>query len=320
MKKTLLTIGTCLLFYGMQAQLPPTLGHYNALSYLINPASAGSTGNTSFSAAARNQWTGIEKSPRYVLFCAETRFKKKSGGGAGSDEGLFNSEKGKVGLGITLYDDRNGHFDRTGLQFSYAYHITLQNYNQLSFGLSASAFQMRINDKDMTLRDPGDPVMNGIARVIYVPDANTGILLSGIHYYAGLSVSQLFNAKIKFGNENLSYYQAPRCYYVTGGYFIDLPNSTAMIEPSFLLKSAGQNTQLDIGMNYHTRISMILGASLRTSSSVIFKLGGFVGNYLILYAYEWGFSSINKYSFGTHELVITCHYKNVFRQKMKNPY
>jgi type IX secretion system PorP/SprF family membrane protein len=300
------------------AQLQPVLSEYYTIPYLINPAFAGSTGQTSAAIASRNQWLGIDKAPQYNVLSAETRFQKKSNNAG--DPGLFTSKDGRVGLGFSIYNDRNGHFDRTGFQFTYAYHIALHGYNQLSFGLTGSAFQMRVNDKDMTLRDPGDPVMNGITKVIYVPDANVGILLSGINYYAGASVGQLFNAQIKFGNENLSYYQLQRCYYVTGGYFIDLPNTSAMIEPSLMLKSSGQSTQFEIGANYHKRKSFWIGASVRSGTSVIFRMGGFIGDYMICYAYDWGFSPISKYSFGTHEIVIAFHYANVFRQKMRNPY
>jgi len=304
----------------LQAQLQSVLSQYNTLPYLINPAAAGSSGQTSSAIASRNQWVGIEKAPRYNLFCAETRFKKKTGGGAGSDEGLFNSKMGRVGLGFSLYNDRNGHFDRTGFQMTYAYHIALRGYNQLSFGLTGSAFQMRVNDKDMTLREPGDPVMSGLTKVIYVPDANVGILFSGIKYYAGASVGQLFNAQIKFGNENLGYYQLQRCYYATAGYFIDIPNTKGMLEPTFLFKTSGENTQFELGAVYHNNKAFMAGASVRTGTSVIFRIGGYLGNYMICYAYDWGFASINKYSFGTHEIVIVYHYLNVFRQKLRNPY
>ncbi len=50
---------------------------------------------------------------------------------------------GKIGLGGYLYNDQNGPIGRTGLEFSYAYHLFVGD-GQLSLGMSLSAYQFRV--------------------------------------------------------------------------------------------------------------------------------------------------------------------------------
>ena len=303
----------------LKGQQQSVLSQYYTTSYIMNPAATGSTGGTNISLASRNQWLGIDGAPRYNLVCAETRFKKLKG--SVGDDALFKSKLGRVGLGFSAFNDRNGHFDRTGMQFMYAYHIQLRDYTQLSFGLSGFFYQMRMNDKDMTFREPNDPVfMNGITKVVYVPDANVGVLLSGMNYYVGASVSQMFQANVRFGNEATGTYQMKRCYYVSGGYFIELPSGSMMIEPNVLYKSYDQFKQAEFGFNFHRKKAYWIGASLRTGSAAIFRAGLLWDYFSFCYSFDLGFSSIQKYTHGTHEIVISYRYANVLRQKYLNPY
>ena len=63
-----------------------------------------------------------------------------------------------MGLGGYIFNDKNGLVSRTGLQLTYAYHIWFDQ-TQLSFGLSGSVFQFRINDEELTFYDESEPLV-----------------------------------------------------------------------------------------------------------------------------------------------------------------
>ena len=56
----------------------------------------------------------------------------------------LESHSGRVGLGIYIFNDQNGLIQRTGAQFSYAYHVFINN-RQLSFGLGVNTFEFSIS-------------------------------------------------------------------------------------------------------------------------------------------------------------------------------
>jgi hypothetical protein len=89
---------------------------------------------------------------------------------------------GNVGLGGYLYNDRSGLIDRTGMQVSYAYHIWMQEH-QLSFGISLTGFQMKVDERRMQFEEDYDPLMGQLNKALYVPDVNSGIHLWGPSYY-----------------------------------------------------------------------------------------------------------------------------------------
>jgi len=62
----------------LQAQQLPQYSQYMMNKFLINPAVAGSEGYTAFNLTAREQWIGLENSPRTYAFSAQTRVLKNS--------------------------------------------------------------------------------------------------------------------------------------------------------------------------------------------------------------------------------------------------
>jgi len=132
----------------VQAQQLPRFSQYYANEFLINPAVAGCDGRTVFNLGARKQWLGFsENTPSSYIISAQGRLLKTGytlkAGPKGANS-YRKAGKGRVGLGGIVYHDVNGAIARTGGQFSYAYHLFIQN-SQLSFGLTGNVFQYRIN-------------------------------------------------------------------------------------------------------------------------------------------------------------------------------
>ena len=71
---------------------------------------------------------------------------------------------GKVGLGGYIFNDKNGLVQRTGFQFSYAYHMWLRKETQLSMGLALTGYHYKINEKEINFEDPNEPWLNNDLR------------------------------------------------------------------------------------------------------------------------------------------------------------
>jgi len=298
------------LYFGsglVKAQQLPLYSQYMMNGFLLNPAVAGSDGYTTFNLTAREQWVGFENAPRTHAFSIQTRILKKSfilKGTPVKRRSFKPSTKGRVGVGGYIFNDRNGLVNRTGIQLTYAYHIWLKE-TQLSFGLSGSAFQFRVNDEELTFFDPREPLLSGgLRKVIYVPDANFGMYLLHIKYSAGFSVAQLFQSAIKFGNQSFGDYRILRHYYLMGAYRFNL-NIDYQLEPSVLIKTTEQLLiQADINFKIYYKNDYWAGLSFRTSGALIAMAGVRVNQFYFGYAFDYTLTSIRKHSFGSHEVMI----------------
>jgi type IX secretion system PorP/SprF family membrane protein len=291
----------------VNAQQLPLYSQYVMNGYLLNPSIAGSDGFTSFNLTAREQWLGFTDAPQTRSFSFQTRLLKKSfviKQRSVNNRKLRPSSKGRVGLGGFIYHDRNGAVERIGFQGSYAYHIFLRN-DQLSFGLSGGLFQFRIREEEITYLDDGDMVIEeGVRKNLYVPDANFGVYYLNYRYFAGFAINNLFQSYLKFGNQALDEYKQIRHYYLMGGYRFEI-NRDHEIEPSGLIKATERlSIQADIGVKYYYRQDYWAGLVFRTNGTAITVLGVRIKQLHIGYAFDYNLSSIRKYSWGSHELVL----------------
>lgn len=291
----------------VRAQQLPLYSQYVMNGYILNPAVAGHDGYTSFNLTARQQWLGFPNAPQTESFSAQTRLLKRSfviKSRSVHNKTFKPSTNGRVGLGGLIYHDLNGAVERTGFQGSYAYHIFLRE-NQLSFGLSVGLFQFRIREEDITYLDDGDMVIEeGIRKVLYVPDANFGVHYMNYNYFVGLSVNNMFQSYLKMGNRALEDFKQLRHYYLMGGYRFYFSQNHEL-EPSTLIKMTERLTfQADLGAKYYYKQDYWAGIYFRTDKTLITLVGVRFNQVYIGYAFDYNLSSIKKYSWGSHELVL----------------
>jgi type IX secretion system PorP/SprF family membrane protein len=283
----------------------PLYSQYVMNGYLLNPAITGHDGYTSFNLTARQQWLGIKDAPATRSVSGQTRLLRRSHvikSRNVKNRTLKPSTKGRVGLGGFIYNDRNGAVERTGLQASYAYHIFVKE-TQFSFGLSAGIFQFKIHQDDLTFGEE-DPFAATLKKVTYVPDANLGFYVSDPRYYAGISVNQLFQSYLRIGNRQFEEYKMIRHYYVLGGYRFEVSNEFR-IEPSALFKATERKTfQLDLGAKVLYNNDLWAGILYRTSGTLIILAGVRIQQLYIGYSFDYMLSSIQKHTYGSHELVL----------------
>jgi len=296
---------------GIKAQQLPLYSQYMFNKFLLNPAVAGSDGYTSINLTAREQWIGIDNSPRTHSLSYQTRILKRSyiiKSKSVKRKTYKPSTEGRVGVGGYVFDDRNGLVSRTGFQLTYAYHIWLEE-TQLSFGLSGTAFQFRINDEELTFFDQSEPLLSGdLRKTIFVPDANAGVYLLNYRYHVGFSVAQLFQSYLKIGTAGLSDYRMLRHYYLSAGYVFPLQNEFTL-EPSILIKTTEDLLyQIDFNAKLQYKENYWIGLSYRTAGAMVLFAGVRLDKFYFGYAFDYTLSSIMKHSLGSHEFMMAVKF------------
>jgi len=244
------------------------------------------------------------------------------------------SRSGRVGYGIYAFTDMTGAFNRTGIQGTYSYHIPI-NKSRLSFGVSLTGYQFRIDDNKIRLLDKDDALYLNTEKSAFVPDANFGIYFTNPHIYAGFSSMQLFQSSLKIGAKNGATYRMIRHYFAMAGYrFEVLPK--ILIEPSFLFKFT-ENFVSQVDMNVKTYVGekYWFGVSYRTGggygmieetmngngSAVVLMAGIKVDKFYIGYSYDHTFSAISARTYGSHEIMAAVKFgDNARRYRWLNRY
>ena len=309
----------------LYAQQLPLYSQYILNGHMINPAMAGHDGYTSFNTTARQQWLGFKEAPQTYSASWQSRLLKRSykiiNHPVRRKNMLVPSTKGRVGLSAYILNDENAKMARTGVSFTYAYHIIMNN-NQLSFGLSAKAFQYRIYKESLTFGDAGDPVLDGNFKMVaFSPDADFGVFFRSYDYFAGFSVSNLLQTSVLIGGGELPDFKTFRHYWIMGGYKLPLTKEFKL-EPGVLLKTTENwNPQGDFSLKLYYEDLYWGGVSYRTNKSIIAIIGFRVEGLYFGYSFDWALSEIGHFNYGSHEINLCVKLgSNARRYKWLNRY
>lgn len=271
----------------LMAQQLPQLTQYQFNDYIFNPAVAGSRPFFELRSGHRYQWVGIQDAPRTFTLSGSTPLASN------------------MGIGGYLFTDHVGPTRRTGVQFSYAYHLKLNESLKLSLSLSGGLLQFLIDGSKIQLHDPGDPAMDQQLRGQTVPDAKFGFLLYHDKFWFGATAPQILRNKVYFLNEKETLSRMEDHYYVMGGYRWQL-NDDWRIDPSFLLKYVDPvPPKLDLTATIRYRNTIWVGGSYRTNDAWCAMVGYWLKNsFQFGYSYDIITSNLRNYSTGTHEVML----------------
>jgi len=302
----LLLISFLLVGYEVDAQQLPLYSQHVMNKYLINPAVAGSGGYTQINLTAREQWIGIKDSPKTHALSIHSRILRNSF--ISKTFAIRRNQKsslrdGRVGLGAYIFNDRSGLISRTGFQFTYAYHINIQE-GQLSFGLSGNIYQFKLDQQEMRSYEPDDATLNYARGTTLIPDADFGVYFANQSMYVGFSTAYLFQSAFKFGNQGYKNFRLKRHHYLVGGYNHEL-NSNIRIEPNLMMKlSESPRFQMDLGTNIYFYENYWGGLAYRTGGALIIMGGVKVDKFYFGYAFDYTFINLMRHSFGSHEFML----------------
>ena len=125
--------------FGQELNLPVFTQYLADNNFVVSPTFAGIGDNLRIRANGLTQWVGIKNAPDNVSLYADLRFTSQDG------------------LGLSLYNDKNGFTRQAGVKLSYAHHIIV-DYNSaqyLSFGLSYNINNFKIDIEKFNI--PFDP-------------------------------------------------------------------------------------------------------------------------------------------------------------------
>lgn len=288
LNRFLLLASVSILPVAVAAQQLPQLSQYQFNDYVINPAVAGSRPFFELRSGHRYQWVGIQDAPRTFTLSGATPIAHN------------------MGVGGYLFTDMVGPTRRTGIQFSYAYHLKLNEDLRLSMALSGGLLQFLIDGSKIQLRDPGDPAMDDQLRGELLPDAKFAFYLYHDRFWFGATAPQIMRNRVQFmegARETLS--RLEDHYYVTAGYRLPLGEDWSL-EPSLLLKYVDPvPPKLDINATIRYRNTVWLGLSHRTNDAWCAMVGLWLKeSFQFGYSYDMITSNLRNYSAGTHEVML----------------
>jgi type IX secretion system PorP/SprF family membrane protein len=289
--------------YSQELNLPVFTQYLADNSFVVSPAYAGIGDNLRIRANGLTQWVGIKDAPDNQSIYADMRILDRSG------------------IGISLYNDKNGNTVQTGAKVSFAHHLTLDYYSKqyLSFGISYNInnFKININEFSNGTANPGimDP---GITNNRSVSNNNFDIsaLYRNKGFYLSLNVSNILNKNIdKF------YIIEPnllRNYQIYSGYIIKGNTQNRVeFEPSVYFQQFASDKRSSTDLNFKYRQFnkyddyFWVGASYRFLNDqflqplMVGPMAGFKkSNFYFGYSYQASLSQIGAYNSGTHVVTI----------------
>ena len=276
-------------------QQSPHFTQYMFNDFVINPAIAGTKDYYKISSNHRFQWVGLADPPLTNTLS-------------------INGPHGKLpmGFGGYLYNDVTGPTSRTGITGAYAYNIEINRDIRLSGGVSFGLMQYKLDGSQLTIKDTEDLAIQPIVYNSYVPDAGIGFYAYADEWYAGLSVSQLFNNKLNIRDEDIVLNKLKRHFYLTGGYKYEI-NRDLVVEPSVIIKGTAPKVyQFDFTARVIWNEMAWGGLAYRLNDAISVLLGYIhEEQFYFGYAYDIGITDLRSYNSGTHEIMIGYKFNDI---------
>jgi type IX secretion system PorP/SprF family membrane protein len=271
-------------------------------NFVVSPTFAGIGDNLKIRANGLTQWVGIKGAPDNQSLYADFRIADRSG------------------IGLSLYNDRNGNTIQTGAKFSFAHHIILDYYSKqyLSFGISYNInnFKIDINNFNTTYENPTiDPFVTDDRRTSN-NNFDVGILYRNKGFYFSFNANNILEKKvdeIRVAEPSLLLN-----YQIYSGYVFNAPGKSKLeFEPSVYYQMFNSDrrssTDLNIKVRKYNRNEDYYwaGISYRFLNDQFLKplnIGPMVGFkkaiFYFGYAYQVTVNDLSGYNSGTHVITI----------------
>jgi len=303
MKKIVKSLIFLLMPLSLAGQLSPVTNQYILNPLTINPSYAGNRGGLSVAAFYRKQWTGITGAPQTISLEV--------------DAPVLSS---KLGLGLTIVNDKIGVTKSTQFMTDYSYKINIGDEGHLSLGLGAGLMTTNTAWSELVVLDPGDEYYLIDSKVFVVPDFSFGTYYYIKNYFVGFSIPKLLGYKFNFDKNKYSLHVQPENYYyvLNTGYMFSLGTRTKFFPSTLITYSPGEKLLYDINAHFSLFDRMWIGASYRSDRSVSALLQFAVNRqFKIAYSYDYDLGELGSYSNGSHEVML--RYEFSYRVDVINP-
>ena len=284
--------------FGQELNLPVWTQYLADNDFVVSPTFAGIGDNMRIRLNGLTQWVGIKDAPDNQALYADLRIANRSG------------------IGLSLYNDKNGNTYQKGAKVSFAHHLTLDYTSEqyLSFGISYNLNTIRVDVQnfDAPIVDPGVTDDRSIT--------NHNFDVSALYRYEGfyfsLNANNILNKDIKefVVNEpsNLFNLQLYSGLVIRGK-----TNKSREIEPSvffqYFVSDGRSATDLNVKYRWFNKRDDYywVGISYRFLNDQLLKplnIGPMAGimksKIYFAYSYQITTNALAGYNSGTHSITI----------------
>lgn len=266
------------------SQQDPIYSQYLVNPFVINPAYAGFSRDFSGMATYRKQWIGLDGAP--ITF---------------NVTGHIALAENKMGVGFIVLSDQIGSNNNTEVQATYAYHVMLDNYKRLSFGIQGGMVNFQSSYADLTI-NPNDPKFQSSINE-KVPTFGAGLIYSTERFYGGVSVPKLLNSTTSLDGVEVSLYN--RQAYAFGAYIFTM-SPRIKLKPYMMVRyTDGPPINADVGVSLIGDDSYSFGLFTRSLSTFGFLGRINIGDTMrIGYVFELPTNQSIGSSFVSHEITV----------------
>lgn len=277
----------------MSAQQDAQYTQYMYNPTVINPAYAGSRDVMSIFGLYRTQWVGLEGAPNTGTLSMHTPI-----------------ENSRIGLGLSLVNDRIGPSDETNLGVDISYTIDVSYQYKLAFGIKGSANLINVDYTKLDIYDPSDSRFQQNIDNKFSPNVGAGVYLYSDNTYIGLSAPALlqtkhFDGSVNYSGSSTFFGKEQVHYYLMAGHVFDL-DYNLKFKPSALVKmTEGAPLQVDLSANFLFNEKFTAGVAYRWSAALSALVGFQVSDGLFIgYAYDAETTKLANYNSGSHEIFL----------------
>lgn len=304
MKKTIISfllLTVTLSSYSQELNLPVFTQYLADNPFVISPAYAGIGDNLRIRVNGLTQWVGIKDAPDNQSLYADFRVLDRSG------------------VGISLYNDKNGYTRQTGAKVSFAHHLILDYYSKqyLSFGLSYNYNNFKIDINEFST-DYEHPILDpSITDNRFTANSNFDVsaLYRNKNFYAAFNAGNILDKNTdKFSGVEPNLLRNYQLY--TGMVFKGASNREEF-EPSIYYQyfASDKRSSTDINIKYRKfnryEDYYWIGASYRFLNDQPLKplnLGPMLGfqksKFYFGYSYQMTFNQLTSFNSGTHMITV----------------
>ena len=257
---------------------------YNTMS--VNSAYTGQRDVLSYSGLYRTQWVGIDGAPKTLTFGIHSPLKNEN-----------------LGMGISIVSDQLGPIREDYINLNFSYTIRLNRSTELSFGLKGGLHNLSSDFSRGNSFQNTDVAFNENIS-LFSPTIGAGLYLHSTRGYLGLSAPNFLTTE-HYNDYKESLASERLHLFLIGGYVFNIDNDIKL-KPAFLIKAvSGSPLIADLSINAMFNNRFVFGLAYRWDDSVSGLTGLQVNKTLFIgYAYDYNTSIGNKYTGGTHEVML----------------
>ncbi|MBI2967562.1 MAG: type IX secretion system membrane protein PorP/SprF [Bacteroidetes bacterium] len=275
---------------------------FNTIS--VNPGYTGTRDALSLLALHRSQWVGFPGAPVTQTINVNSP--------------LFNR---RLGMGISVVNDKIGPVNQTGIFTDLAYRIKFQKSN-LSLGIKGGADLYKNRLSDLALVSVSDDQFRNDVTSRLLPNFGFGAYYYSDKWYLGISTPKMIRntVDVTTGNAGTAHLSVQKMHwFVLGGLVADI-TPFIRFKPSMQLKvTGGAPVSADVTANFLFYDRLWLGAMYRNSDAIgLLVQFHFTRQLRAGYSYDYTISKLSAYNSGTHEVMIGYDF-SFAKEKIKSP-